>query len=147
MDYLINSEERLATCIADLRQNFDEHKYMRINVRLGRDRTGDQNALSFAMYRELAKQDNQGDEDYYRSTCKLTIGIPILARNPKVAEKLAMLKQYGMTYEDKLALMIEPFDFPVTRLMTREEFSEYIDRIGQKWPNVDFESAKRVNGY
>ena len=147
MDYLINSEDRLSTCITDLRQNFDEHKYMRVNVRLGRDRTVDQNALSFAMYRELAKQDAQGEEDYYRSTCKLTIGIPILARNPKVAEKLSMLKSYSMTYEDKLNLMLYPFDFPVTRLMTREEFSEYIDRICQKWPNVDFESAKRVNGY
>ena len=64
-----------------------------------------------------------------RAYCKLTIGIPILR-----AESELFAQKYDehirrLPYETKLAMMAEPFDFPVTRLMTTAQKTRYLDEV------------------
>lgn len=102
---------------------------MTVNIRQGVHRTTAQNRLQRKWMIEAAEQFGDRTPDDVRALCKLTIGIPILrqddadfaAKYDRVVKPLAV--------EAKLALMIEPFDFPVTRLMTTKQKTTYLDRV------------------
>ena len=62
-------------------------------------------------------------------SCKLTFGVPILrAENTWFREKYDEVVR-PLPYPQKLALMMEPLDMPVTRLMTTEQKTRYLDAI------------------
>ena len=90
-------------------------------------RSLDQNALSFALYQQIAGQlDDQSIADIRRE-CKLVHGIPILRRDDE--EFRAMYNKtilHNLDYEEKLKAMEW---FPVTRLFSKKQFSEYLDTI------------------
>mgnify|MGYP003135696846 CR=1 FL=1 len=82
----------------------------------------------------------QGDQTAteYRAYCKLRFGVPILRR-----DSLEYRSKYDeivrpMTYEHKLALMVEPFDFPVTSAMNVAQQSEFLDRIRDHFQELGF---------
>lgn len=91
-------------------------------------RTLAQNRLQRQWCNEAGKQLGMEPEEI-RGYCKLTLGIPILrADNDGFKEKYdRLLKPLG--YEQKLEIMQEPIDLPVTRLMTKEQKSRYLDAI------------------
>lgn len=91
-------------------------------------RTLAQNRLQRTWLAEIAEQTGKFTE-VVRGECKLTIGVPILR-----LENEAFREQYDrvvrpLPYETKLALMMEPFDFPVTRLMTTAQHAKYLDEV------------------
>ena len=91
-------------------------------------RTLAQNRLQREWLKEIAEQTGRRAEEV-RGECKLTIGVPILR-----LENDAFREQYDrvvrpLPYETKLALMMEPFDFPVTRLMTTAQHAKYLDEV------------------
>lgn len=55
MKILINSQDKLTEAVTALQRTFAEKKYLTIQVKTGRDRTLDQNALWFAMYKRIAQ--------------------------------------------------------------------------------------------
>lgn len=96
----------------------------------GKHRSNAQNRLMQKWYREIAKQWYETPE-YVRGYCKLHFGIPILRNeNSNFKERYdAVLK--NKTYEDKMALMMTPFDLPVTSIMTTRQHKEYLDTMSQ----------------
>lgn len=96
----------------------------------GKDRTGQQNALAFAWYKEIADQLGDRDAHDVRAHCKLNIGVKML-----VTEDLEFREQWTkffrdrFTYEEKLALMLEPHDYPVTRIMRVSQMTRYLEGI------------------
>lgn len=87
-----------------------------------------QNRLAFQWYKDAAEQGDHSPEEY-RALCKLWYGVPILrAEDDEFRAKYdKVVKQ--MPYETKLALMDEPFDFPVSRLMSVKQMTRYLDKI------------------
>ena len=89
-------------------------------------RSLDQNAMAFALYKQISQQLEDQSIREIRAECKLTVGVPILrASNAKF---MAMydkgLKQ--LDYEEKLAAM----EFiPVTSLMGKKDFSSFLDEV------------------
>lgn len=94
----------------------------------GRRRTVEQNKLQRKWMTEIAEQCGESAE-YWRGYCKLTIGVPILrAENDEFRAKYdEHVKPLG--YEQKLAFMCEPLDFPITRLMTTAQKTAYLDAV------------------
>lgn len=95
----------------------------------GSTRTLRQNKLQRLWLKEIAQQLGDQTPEEVRGYCKLTIGVPIL-RN----ENEAFRERYDeivkpLPYEQKLALMMEPLDFPVTRLMNTKQATAYLDGI------------------
>jgi hypothetical protein len=90
-------------------------------------RTVEQNKLQFLWMNEIAAQTGY-TPDEVRAKCKLTIGIPILrAENERFRKAYdALLKPFD--YEQKIRVIRE-LDLPVTRAMTKEQFSTYLERI------------------
>ena len=94
--------------------------------RVDEKRTLDQNALSHKLYSEIASQlEDQSIEDVRRE-CKLTIGIPILRSDDHFRALYDKSIKATLDYDEKLECMAW---FPVTRLMDKKQFSDYIDQI------------------
>lgn len=102
-----------------------------VDVVKGKHRSTDQNRLSHLWYGEIAEQLGDQTQEEVRGYCKLTIGVPILrAENETFRERYdAVVKP--LSYAQKLALMMEPLDMPVTRLMRTPQMTEYLERIVQ----------------
>jgi len=97
---------------------------MTVNIKKGKDRTVPQNKLQRMWMLEAEAQGDQTAEEY-RGYCKLHIGVPILrAQNDEFKAAYDRVIR-PLPYELKLLAMMVPLDFPVSRLMTTKQFSEY----------------------
>lgn len=96
---------------------------------LGRQRTVEQNRTQMLWHKEASQQLKSGTPKDMRAFAKLHIAIPLLC-----SEDAEFKAQYDkvigpMPYETKLALMVEPFDFPATRLMSKRQKSDYLTAL------------------
>jgi hypothetical protein len=95
----------------------------------GKHRTTAQNKLQRLWMNEIAEQKGDMTPEYVRGYCKLTIGVPILrAENEAFREKYdAVVKP--LSYEQKIAIMMEPLNMPVTSIMNTAQKTAYLDGI------------------
>lgn len=100
-----------------------------IEIVKGKHRSTEQNRLQRLWMNEAASQLEGQTAEELRGYCKLTMGVPILrAENELFCLKYdAVVKP--LPYEQKLAIMMEPLDLPVTRLMTTEQKTRYLDAV------------------
>lgn len=100
-----------------------------LNITDGKHRSTAQNRLQHMWMKEIAEQRGDITPEEARAYCKLTIGIPILR-----AQNEAFRLRYDeilkpLSYEQKLAIMSEPLNLPVTSLMSTKQLTEYLDTI------------------
>ena len=96
---------------------------------LGQQRTLEQNRMQMKWHKEASEQLQSGTAKDMRAFAKLHIGVPLLC-----SEDAEFKAEYDrvigpLPYETKLALMVEPFDFPVTRLMSKRQKSDYLTAL------------------
>lgn len=108
-----------------------------ITVRPGIKRSLAQNRLFWQWMQDLESQGDMTASEY-RAYCKAYFGVKILR-----AEDEAFRAQYDqhvrpLPYESKLAIMVEPIDFPVTRLMTVKQEKAFLDAIWNHFTGVGF---------
>ena len=100
-----------------------------VDITKGKRRTVAQNRTQRLWLNEIAEQLGDRTAEEVRGYCKLTIGVPILrAENERFREAYDRHIK-GRSYEDKLAIMMEPLDLPVTRLMTTSQKARYLNGI------------------
>lgn len=100
-----------------------------VDIVKGKGRTIAQNKLQRLWMAEIAEQLGDRTAEDVRAFCKLTIGVPILrAENEGFRERYDAVVR-PLSYPDKLAIMTEPLDLPVTRIMTADQKSRYLDGI------------------
>lgn len=139
MKKYIKTEHDKQALIA-LIQNSDKPITVTIENGIIGQRSTAQNKLQRLWLSEIAsssKADMTAEE--YRAFCKLHFGVPIL-RN----ENAKFCKAYDervkwRSYQDKLMYMAEPFDFPVTRLMTVKQHKKFLDAIYVHFTGLGFE--------
>lgn len=145
-----NSASTLAAFIGSVPDIYEKAgHYVTFQWRVGKDRTLDQNALSFQCYSDLhkAKPESYPDVNDARAHCKLHYGVVIMRRDDAYFnEQYSKLILERFTYEEKLQLMLEPVDFPVTRNMTRKQFTEYVSRMAADFPDVKFRALEELEG-
>jgi hypothetical protein len=100
-----------------------------ISISKGGKRSAAQNRLAHQWHKEAAEQLQDRSPDDVRAYCKLTFGVPILRTENEGFRAKYDEHVKGLPYETKLALMVEPFDFPVTRLMTVKQQTSYLDSV------------------
>lgn len=113
-----------------IKDYFDNGEKVDIQIRRHISKRGDaQNRLQHHWMRELEVQGSKRAEEY-RAYCKLHIGIPILREDDDFRAKYdATIRK--MDYESKLMLMLEPFNLPVTSIMTVEDMARYLSGVEQ----------------
>lgn len=100
-----------------------------VSLSKGGKRTLRQNKLQRLWLNEIAEQLGDQTPEEVRGYCKLTIGVPILrAENETFRERYDAIVR-PLPYEQKLGLMMEPLDFPITRLMTTKQATAYLDGV------------------
>lgn len=100
-----------------------------VDITKGKRRSVEQNRLQRLLLNEIAEQLGDQTPEEVRGYCKLTLGVPILrAENEDFREKYDRIVK-PLPYKTKLELMMEPIDFPVTRLMKTDQKTRYLDGI------------------
>lgn len=125
---------RIIETPSDLRMLFrylEEQKLpITVSIKAGGARTVKQNKLNRLWMGEIAEQKDLTAEEV-RGYCKLHLGVPILREEDD--EFRAKYDEFvkPLPYGHKLAMMQEPLDFPVTRLMTTKQQTAYLDAVWQ----------------
>lgn len=93
----------------------------------GKKRSPEQNRLQRLWCREASEQLGDETPEEKRAYCKLHFGVPILRNEDEefCAAYDRIIRPHS--YEDKLAMMAIPLDFPVTRLMKMGQKSRYLN--------------------
>lgn len=100
-----------------------------VSLSKGGKRTAKQNRLQRQWVNEIAEQLGDQTPEEVRGYVKLILGVPILrAENPAFRERYDAIVR-PLPYEQKLALMMEPLDFPVTRLFNVGQHTRYLDAV------------------
>lgn len=119
-----------------LTQAFARWRRVRIVIEEAQDaRSIAQNRLQWQWCQEASRQGDQTPEEY-QAWCKLHIGMAILCRDSSDYAEACQKVLGDLTYEQKLALMRHPFDWPVTRAMTKKQKTEYLDRAWQHFTSL-----------
>lgn len=123
---VINSSDSLQRAIGDLRDLWNRHKFLRLSVKAGKDRSIPQNAITHVWYEQLARELREDDALGWKCYCKLHHGVPILRAEDEEfrANYDAVIKPLG--YEQKLIAMR---CWPVTSIMTKEQLSKYAEAV------------------
>lgn len=125
--WTINSVASLQSCIGDVRELFDHHKFLKMTIRTGKDRSLDQNAISHCFYEQLARELKEDDALGWKSFSKLTFGVPILrAEDSEFRTFYDAAIKNTLSYEQKLDAMKY---LPVTSLMTKPQLSKYLEAM------------------
>jgi hypothetical protein len=120
----VNSEPTRNDCIKQLGAAFDKHKYLRVTILPGKDRTIPQNNISHTWYGQIAKELREYDALGWKCFSKLHFGVPILrAENEEYRAVYDAAIKNSLSYEQKIEVM--KF-FPVTSEMTVEQLSKYL---------------------
>jgi hypothetical protein len=128
----VNCQAKLSEAITKLNAMFRDKKFVVVSLRPGKDRTLDQNALWFAMYKRISEMTSIGDPADARRYCKLHFGVQILLNEDSGFQAAWYRVMRHLPYEEKLALMGEhklfgPDGFPVTSLFNRAQGIQYTD--------------------
>ena len=121
---IVNSTESLQRVLGDIRQMWNEHKFLRLNIKTGKDRSIDQNAISHCWYEQVARELREDSPEGVKCECKLRFGVPILrAADSDFREMYDTAIRGHLSYEQKLKAMRF---LPVTSLMTVKQLSQYL---------------------
>ena len=110
-----------------------------VAIKAGKHRTNNQNSLQRKWVQEAADQLQDETAEEKRGYCKLHFGVPILRNcDPAfAAEYDAIIKP--LPYEQKLRLMMVPFDFRVTSLMNTKQKTSYLDAVSAHFRGLGVE--------
>lgn len=115
--------ERVARLVGNLKPP------LTITVTSGASRSIEQNKLQRLWCMEAAEQLGDRTAEEIRGFCKLHYGVPIMREGHDDFRETYDRLIKPLPYETKLAYMMEPLDFPITRLMTVGEKSQYLDAM------------------
>ncbi|OSN39542.1 hypothetical protein [Pseudomonas syringae] len=130
----VNCQAKLTEAVTRMTTMFRDKKFVVVSMRAGKDRTLDQNALWFAMYKRISEMTQVGDPGEARKYCKLHIGVQILLNEDAGFQAEWYRVMRHLPYEAKLDMMggchlFGPDGFPVTSLFSRAQGIQYTDRI------------------
>lgn len=104
-----------------------------VEITKGRRRSTEQNRTQRLWINEIVEQLGDRTAEEVRGDAKLRFGVPILrAENEVFREKYDRLIK-PLPYETKLELMMEPMDFPVTRIMNVDQKTRYLDAMARHY--------------
>ncbi|HLP99188.1 MAG TPA: hypothetical protein VK149_12170 [Sideroxyarcus sp.] len=124
----INSDNSLQDAMGVLRELYQRNRYLKLNVKVGKARSLDQNAISHAWYEQLARELREENALGWKSFCKLHFGVPILRAEDEEFRTAYDSSVKHLTYEQKLQAM---HFVPVTSLMTKPQLSQYLEAMQQ----------------
>ena len=122
MKRTVFSHEGLQSLLGELRTAFAESNRLTVSWSVAL-RTIDQNALSHALYEQLARELPEYDAKGWKRMCKLHYGVPILRADDEHFREFYDTALKRLDYERKISAMEY---VPVTSIMSKGQLSRYI---------------------
>lgn len=122
----INSDVSMSEAFGVLRELFMRHKFLRLSIKTGKDRTIPQNSIGHAWYAQLARELREDDASGWKCYCKLHHGVPILRAEDEQFREFYDTAIKRLAYEQKLKAMEY---VPVTSRMTTAQETAYLERV------------------
>ncbi|WP_235872081.1 hypothetical protein [Pseudoxanthomonas winnipegensis] len=113
--HILNSEVSLQSFIGGVRELWHSRRYLEVNVKEGKGRSVEQNAVLHGWFGQVARELRQDDPRGVKRFCKLHFGVPILRAEDEDFRAAYDRVIKPMVYEDKLVAMDI---LPVTSVMT-----------------------------
>ncbi|MGE5650929.1 MAG: hypothetical protein ACM34A_12100 [Bacillota bacterium] len=123
---VINSSDSLQRAFGDLRDLWNKHKFLRLNIKAGVDRSLPQNAITHVWYEQIARELREDDALGWKCYCKLHHGVPILRAEDDEFRSTYDSVIKPLTYEQKLLAMR---CWPVTSIMTKDQLSKFTEAV------------------
>lgn len=125
-EWIANSEHSLQKMLGDLRELWQRDKFVVVKAKAGKIRSLPQNAIQHAWYTQMALEDRQYSQQEHVRYCKWTHGVPILCAADPDYRELCRTLLGPLGYEARLIAMDH---FPVTRLFTKAQETEYLEAV------------------
>lgn len=126
MEHRVRSAEDHSQVVAEMHGTSFPYT---VRIVKGDKRTGNQNNLAFDWYAQAARHYGDRTATDVRAYCKLHHGVPIRREiDEDFREKYDRIIR-PHSYEDKLEMMVDPIDFPVTRDFKVPEMTRYMDAV------------------
>ena len=122
----VNSADALSSLLGDIREMWNKHKYLRVSIKTGKDRSLPQNSITHAWYAQIARELREDSEMGWKCYCKLHHGVPILRLADEEFRATYDRVIKPLSYENKLEAMKV---WPVSSLMTKAQLSEYAEAV------------------
>lgn len=130
-EFVVNSDVSLQQAIGGLRDEYRQHRYVRVQTKAGTKRSLDQNAIAHAWYAQIERELREGTALDAKCEAKLYCGVPILrAEDADFRASYDALVKGRFSNEEKLELMRW---FPVTSLMTKDQLSQFLEAMQKHW--------------
>lgn len=130
MKKVINSDSLLSEAIGELRAMYMQHRYVRMSLTTGKQRSLDQNAQLAVWYAQVATELRQQSEAEVKAECKLRIGVPIMRRDDEDFRAMYDRVVKPHDYETKIQMMGW---MPLTSLMSTKQLSEYAEEMQRSY--------------
>jgi hypothetical protein len=120
---VINSAETLSKFLGDVREAWHRHKYLRVTIKTGKDRSLDMNALLHAWIAQIERELREDDALAVKRFCKLHFGVAILRAEDDDFRAMYDQTFKRLDYDAKLKAM----DYlPVTSIMTNAQLKQML---------------------
>jgi len=96
-----------------------------------------QNRLQYQWYGDLEKQGDQTAQEY-RAYSKAYFGIPILLAEDEEFRDSYTKTVKPLSYQVKMALMLEPIALPITSRMNTDQMSRYLNAMSKHFSDQGF---------
>jgi len=124
--HVLNSEISLQTFIGQLRELWHSRRYVEVQVKEGKGRSVEQNAVLHGWFGQVARELREGNERDAKRFCKLHFGVPIMRAADEEFREAYDLIVKPRDYEQKLVAMDI---LPVTSLMTTLQLDQCMTDI------------------
>ena len=122
----VNSDNSLQDALGILRELYHCHRYLKLNIKTGKSRSLDRNAISHAWYEQLERELREDTAIGWKAFCKLHFGVPILRAEDAEFREFYDRVLIALTYEQKIQAM--KF-VPVTSRMDKSQLSQYLEAM------------------
>jgi hypothetical protein len=139
MKLLANSPESLASALSTIKKEWHKRKYVRIDLKFGRDRSLDQNAIFHAWIAQLVREGGEFTFDGYRNFCRLHFFIPILiADNEDFREMwFSLFPKEDRERQYDLKLKLVGTITGITSICTTEQFSRGLEDMQRHYETLE----------
>lgn len=125
MQFAVNSLASLQRAQKRLAAEWEKHKYLRVTLACGYDRSAEQNRLSHVWYQQVGRETGDSPDAVHRY-CKLTFGVPLLRLESAEFASTAEFLIDPLPYMQQLEAMTY---LPVTRLLTVDGMTAYLTNM------------------
>jgi len=122
----INSDTSLQDAQGIIRELYIAHRYLKVSIKTGKDRSKDQNSILHAWIEQIAREQREDDALGWKCYIKLHYAVPILRAEDEEFREAYDSVIKPLSYEKKLIAMK---CWPVSSIMSKPQLSKLLEVV------------------